>query len=150
MQKEPVLKFQEFHLHHFFLESKKYCCCIFAKKLSFFFFNHNIIAKVFLMKWTWISHFTKGNKNTSHTSGTHTHTHTRRQNCHKPFNKDDQYRVPNKHFPTQMGLDVRYTSEPAGKTPKRPSVFTKGPQWQTHIRTNWQNTQIALCAQKKS
>ena len=79
----------------------------------------------------------------------HTHTHTRRQNCHKPFNKDDLYRVPNKHFPTQMGLDVRYTSEPAGKTPQRPSVFTKGPQWQTHIRTNWQNTQIALCTQKK-
>ena len=149
MQKEPVLKFQEFHLHHFFLESKKYCCCIFAKKLSFFFFNHNIIAKVFLMKWTWISHFTKGNKNTSHTSGTHTHTYQKTE-LSQTLQQGWPIQSPKQTLSNTKGLDVRCTSEPAGKTPKRPSVFTKGPQWQTHIRTNWQNTQIALCAQKKS
>ena len=61
------------------------------------------IAKIFLMNWTWISHFTKEDKVTNPTNGTDAH---RRQTCHKsPKRVSD--RVLSKHVPTQMVLKVR-------------------------------------------
>lgn len=44
-------------------------------KKSFFFFGINLIAKVFLIKWSWVSYFTKYNKDTNHTNGIYIHTH---------------------------------------------------------------------------
>ena len=122
MWKEPVLKFQEFHLNQFSPESKEYCCHTLLKNLSFFFFSHNLIAKIFLINWTWISHFTKDNKDTNHTNGIHIHTPEGRT---VTILQDDRYGVPNKHFPN-----------------------TNGPRSQTHNRTNWQKyPNSTLCSQ---
>ena len=68
-------------------------------------------AEIFLMNWTWISHFTKGNKNTNHTNA---HSRTRGQNCYK--------------------LSKRWIIT----GPKQTLRNTNGPQPQTHVRTNWQ------------
>ena len=75
MQKEPVWEFQEFHLNQFSRESKEYSCHTLVKKnhLSFSLVSHNFIAKIFLMNWTWISHFTQDNKDFNHTDGIRTH-----------------------------------------------------------------------------
>ena len=55
------------------------------------------------------------------------YTHTSEDRTVANLPERDQYGVPNKHFPTQTGLNIRHTSEPIGK-----------------------NTQIALGAQKRS
>ena len=138
MWKEPVLKFQEFHLNQFSPESKEYCCHTLLKNLSFFFFSHNLIAKIFLINWTWISHFTKDNKDTNHTNGIHIHTPEGRT---VTILQDDRYGVPNKHFPNTNGPRRQTHVRTNWQNTQQQFVLTNGPRRQTHVRTNWQNAQ---------
>ena len=93
-----------------------------------FLFNHLGSWDFFLINWTWISHFTKGNKNTSHTNGTHTHTHTHQ--------KTELSQTLQQGWPIQ--------------SPKQTLSNTNGPWRQIHVRTSWQNTQKTFSVHKGS
>ena len=112
---------------------KEYCCHILFKKSSFFCFSHNLIAKIFLMNWTWTSHFTKDNKDTNHTNGIYIHTPEDRT---VTILQDDRYGVPNKHFPNTNG--PRHQNQLA----KRPTAL-RAHKWSSTSDTR--QNQLAKC-----
>ena len=107
-------KIKDFHHNQFFLEFKEHLVATQCLKNLFFFFSHSFIAKIFLMNWTWIFHFTKTRIPITQTEYTLTH---QKELWKIPW-EDDGHGVPNKHFPTQTVLNIIHTSEPVGKNAK--------------------------------
>ena len=121
MQKELVfLNFKSFILTSL-LWSLKNTAAIHCPKKKYYSLVIILQLTFFLMNWTWISHFTYGNKSTSHPNGIHTHT-------------------PNDRAVVNS-LQGRPVGSQTSTSPRRPSMVD--------VRTNWQNAQMTLSTHQR-
>ena len=129
------------------------------KKSSFFSFIHNLIGKIFLIGHDWATElnwnlnfpfYKRQQRYQSHKWNIY--SHTRKQNCHKSCKRilDMESQTLTQYRWSLMADTLQNQLTKWNVTHISYSALTNGPQYQTHIRTNWKSAQIALCAHNQA